>query len=106
MEYVCDVATDDFRVGLGNVDTVDTAVEPENFGPAGTLGLVTDEIRLEAFRAAPESVTVPDPVSSWLLFRKVKNWGKPISPEDRSPALPFCSRRCKTFFRRFRQSTQ
>ena len=56
-EYVCDVATEDFRVGRGSVEIV---VEPENFGPAGTLGLVMDEMRLGARRLAPESVTVPD----------------------------------------------
>ena len=86
-EYVCDVATDDFRVGRGSVEA---AVDPEIFGPAGILGLVMDEIRLEALRPVPESVTVP--ASSWLLLRKERNCGKPISPDERSPARPFWTR--------------
>ncbi len=50
MEQVCDVATDDFRcvVGLGSVETAQTDVF------VGILGLVIDDMRLEA--RLPESV--------------------------------------------------
>ena len=82
IEYVCDVATDDFRcvVGRGSVEAALTDVF------VAILGLVIDDMRLEARR--PESVWFAA-VSSWVLFKNVKNCGKPKSPDVLSPGRPF-----------------
>ena len=53
IEYVCDVATEDFRVGLGSVEGV---VEIAYLGAAaGTRGLVIDDMRLDDRRPDPDS---------------------------------------------------